>query len=112
MSDAPVTHRNAQTEKLIAEGTARLLARAADARRLDANALLPRARAVLEKYLFTANAEAEASAVSEFLDALHADDLCLIVACERGDQTAWSDLVERYGATVRSAARSAAPNED
>jgi RNA polymerase sigma-70 factor (ECF subfamily) len=46
------------------------------------------------------------------VDALHADDLCLIVACERGDQGAWSDLVERFGATVRSAARQAASNED
>ena len=107
-----MTQRNAQTEKLIAEGTARLLARASDSRGLDASALLPRARAVLEKYLFAAEPAPAAEAVSEFLDALHADDLCLIVACERGDQTAWSDLVERYGATVRSAARSAAPNED
>ncbi len=107
-----MTQRNAQTEKLIAEGTTRLLARVADARGLDADALLPRARAVLEKYLFASEPEAGAASVNEFLDALHADDLCLIVACERGDQAAWSDLVERYGATVRSAARSAAPNED
>lgn len=109
---APVTQRNEQTEKLIAAGTARLLARASDARALTLEALLPRARAALEKYLLSAEPEASEAAVNEFLDALHADDLCLIVACERGDQTAWSDLVERYGATVRSAARSAAPNED
>src|SRR5436305_13261970 len=46
------------------------------------------------------------------MDGLHADDLCLIVACERGDQQAWSDLVAQFGTTVRSAARSAAGNED
>src|SRR5438046_4494945 len=46
------------------------------------------------------------------MDGLHADDLCLIVACERGDQQAWSDLVAQFGATVRSAARSASSNED
>jgi RNA polymerase sigma-70 factor, ECF subfamily len=107
-----VSQRNLQTEKLIADGTARLLARASEARALSADALVPRVRAALEKYLLAAEPDATASAVNEFLDALHADDLCLIVACERGDQAAWSDLVERFGATVRSAARQAAPNED
>jgi RNA polymerase sigma-70 factor (ECF subfamily) len=43
---------------------------------------------------------------------LQADDLCLIIACERGDENAWNDLVERFTATVRSAARSASSNED
>jgi RNA polymerase sigma-70 factor (ECF subfamily) len=107
-----VSQRNTQTEKLIAEGTARLLARAEDARSLDAGALVPRVGAALEKYLLSAEPGASEAAVKEFMDALHADDLCLIVACERGDQSAWSDLVERFGATVRSAARHAAPNED
>jgi RNA polymerase sigma-70 factor (ECF subfamily) len=46
------------------------------------------------------------------VDKLQADDLCLIVACEQGDQTAWSDLVERFSPTVRSAARSASSNEE
>lgn len=107
-----MSQRNAQTEKLIAEGTARLLSRAADARALEVSALVPRVGAALEKYLLSNEPGATASAINEFMDALHADDLCLIVACERGDQTAWSDLVERFGATVRSAARSAASNED
>jgi RNA polymerase sigma-70 factor (ECF subfamily) len=43
---------------------------------------------------------------------MQADDLCLILACERGDEKAWNDLVERFTATVRSAARSASANED
>lgn len=107
-----MSQRSTQTEKLIVEGTLRLLARASDARALETGALLPRVRAALEKYLFSAEPDAAATAVNAFLDALHADDLCLIVACERGDQSAWSDLVERFGATVRSAARQAASNED
>ncbi|HSP63867.1 MAG TPA: sigma-70 family RNA polymerase sigma factor, partial [Pyrinomonadaceae bacterium] len=37
---------------------------------------------------------------------------CLVIACERADQSAWSDLVRGFGATVRSAARSASSNED
>lgn len=107
-----MSQRNTQTEKLIVEGTTRLLARASDARSLDEDALVPRVRAALEKYLLAAEPDAPAPAVNEFIDALHADDLCLIVACERGDQGAWSDLVERFGATVRSASRQAASNED
>jgi len=43
---------------------------------------------------------------------MQADDLCLIIACERGDENAWNDMVERFTATVRSAARSASKNED
>jgi len=43
---------------------------------------------------------------------MQADDLCLIIACEGGDENAWNDMVERFTATVRSAARSASKNED
>jgi RNA polymerase sigma-70 factor (ECF subfamily) len=50
--------------------------------------------------------------IAKFIDELQADDLCLIVACERGNETAWNDLVERFTPTVRSAARSASSNED
>jgi RNA polymerase sigma-70 factor (ECF subfamily) len=107
-----VSDTNTQTETLIAESTARLLARASESRALDTSALVPRVRAALLKYLFSSEPNAAASAVNEFVDGLHADDLCLIVACERGDQSAWSDLVERFGATVRSAARQATANED
>ena len=103
---------SAQREKLILEGVNRLLARAEDARSLDAQALSPRLTATLEKYLLRDDTNPSAEAIKEFLDAIHADDLCLIVACERGDERAWSDLVERFGATVRSAARSASSNEE
>jgi RNA polymerase sigma-70 factor (ECF subfamily) len=102
----------AQTEKLLADGTARLLGRATDARSLKVEDLTARVRAALDKYLLRDDPEATPVVVNEFLDALHADDLCLIVACERGDQMAWQDLVERFGATVRSAARSTSSSED
>ena len=101
-----------QTERLLAEGAARLIARATDARSLKVTDLAPRVRRGLEKYLFADDAEASTKEIEGFMDALHADDLCLIIACERGDQTAWSDLVKRYEATVRAAARGAASNED
>ena len=68
-------------------------------------------RAALEKYVRKDSPSATTQEVNDFLDKLHADDLCLVLACERGDQAAWSDLVEGYGTTVRSAARSASSNE-
>jgi RNA polymerase sigma-70 factor (ECF subfamily) len=107
-----VSQETASTERLILEGTARLIARAADSRHLDVEALTERVRAALKKYLLADDTNAPAQSINEFIDALHADDLCLIVACERGDQAAWSDLVARFGATVRSAARQASSNED
>jgi RNA polymerase sigma-70 factor (ECF subfamily) len=102
----------ATTERLLREGAARLLARAAEARALDAAALLPRMGSVLEKYLLRHRPEATAGEIDGFLDALRADDLCLVVACERGDDAAWSDLMEQFRATVLSAARGASANED
>ena len=69
-------------------------------------------RATVEKYLLKHDADAGGDAVAAFIDTLHADDLCLAIACQRGDQAAWSDLVAGYGASVRSAARSASPNEE
>ncbi|HUQ31624.1 MAG TPA: sigma-70 family RNA polymerase sigma factor [Pyrinomonadaceae bacterium] len=107
-----MSQTNIQTQKLVDEGTARMLARAVDARSLDVEALASRVGAALNKYLLSTDANASAQAINEFIDALHADDLCLIVACERGDQQAWSDLVAQFGTTVRSAARSASSNED
>ena len=107
-----MSQTNAQTQRLVDEGAARLLARASDARGLGVEALAPRVRAALDKYLLSHAADAPATAVGEFIDALHADDLCLVVACERGDQQAWGDLVAQFGVTVRSAARSASSNED
>jgi RNA polymerase sigma-70 factor (ECF subfamily) len=101
-----------QIEQLVLAGAARLIARASDARALSAETLAGRIRAALDKYLLADTSAASAEEVNAFVDALHADDLCLVVACERGDQSAWSDLFERYGATVRSAARHAAGSED
>src|SRR5918997_1844610 len=99
-------------EQVLRAGALRLLARAADARSLDADALGARLRAVTGKYLLRDEPNATAEKIDKFLDALRADDLCLVVACERGDERAWGDLMNQFRATVLSAARSASPNED
>lgn len=100
------------TDEVMAAGAGRLLERAANPRGLEAAALLPRVRATVEKYVLKHEPQASGDQIAAFVDGLHADDLCLAVACQHGDQAAWSELVEGYGATVKSAARAASPNEE
>jgi RNA polymerase sigma-70 factor (ECF subfamily) len=74
--------------------------------------LAPRISGAVEKYLLKNDPNTPPTEISKFIDEMQADDLCLIIACERSDEKAWNDLVERFTATVRSAARSASANED
>jgi RNA polymerase sigma-70 factor, ECF subfamily len=104
--------RSQEINRLVNDGAGRLLARASDSRSLSVDALAPRIRAAVEKYLLRDDRATHAAEIKKFMDEMQADDLCLIIACERGDETAWTDLVERFTATVRSAARSASANED
>jgi RNA polymerase sigma-70 factor (ECF subfamily) len=99
-------------ENLFAEGASRLLARAADDYSLIAETLLPGIRATVGKYVLRDDPQAVPEVIKDFIDKLQADDLCLIVACEQGNQKAWTDLVARFSATVRSAARSASSSEE
>lgn len=107
-----VTNRAPQIDRLIAEAGKRLLGRADDAYGLSVEDITPRVKASLEKYLLKDAPDSNDQAIAEFLDQLQAGDLCLVIACERGNGAAWTDLVERYSTTVRSAARSAAGSED
>lgn len=99
-------------EKAISEAAGRLLSRATDAHSLTSEMITPRLVAVVEKYVLRHEPDPAPPDISTFIDEIQADDLCLIIACERGDETAWNDLVARFSATVRSAARSATSNED
>ena len=104
--------RRSDIAGLLNEGADRLLSRAADNRSLDRDCLVTRIGAGVEKYLLRDDPGVSRAEISKFIDELQADDLCLIVACERGDERAWSELVERFTPAVRSAARSASSNED
>lgn len=101
-----------QIQKVLNDGAQRLLARASDNRSLARESLAPRISAVVDKYLLRDDPQISEAEIAKFIDELQADDLCLIIACERGDENAWNDLVERFRTTVRSAARSASSNED
>jgi len=90
----------------------RLLSRANDTYSVTVDSLLPRLKAAVDKYLLTHNPATSVQDIDAFADGMQADDLCLILACEHGDEKAWTDLVERFTTTVRSAARSASSSED
>lgn len=107
-----MSKKQERLDEAIAAGAKRLLARAQDSRALEVESIVPRVRATVEKYLLKHDPNASNDAAAQFIDSLHADDLCLAIACQGGDQAAWNDLVEAYGATVRSAARAASPNEE
>jgi RNA polymerase sigma-70 factor, ECF subfamily len=107
-----VNRKSEEIERTLAAAAARLVARATDTYLISAEVLLPRISAAVGKYLLRDIAEFTAGDVNDFVDKLQADDLCLIVACEQGNETAWADLVERFGSTVRSAARSVSANEE
>jgi len=108
----PVESSSRQIQKLLNDGAQRLLARASDNRSLARELLVPRISAAVDKYLLRDDPKIADTEIAKFIDALQADDLCLIIACERGDENAWNDLVARFTTTVRSAARSASANED
>ena len=103
---------NSEIQNLLHEGAGRLLARASDNRSLNRDALAPRIAAAVQKYLLKDDPNTPHAEIAKFIDDMQADDLCLIIACERGDEKAWDELVERFKPTVRSAARSASANED
>jgi RNA polymerase sigma-70 factor (ECF subfamily) len=107
MTQAAEKHSSA-----IDEAVSRLISRAEDARGLGSGDLRPRVDAVLGKYLFVEGDAAERRDVSAFVDELRADDLCLIIACERGDEKAWEDLVANFDSTVKSAARKISANSE
>jgi RNA polymerase sigma-70 factor (ECF subfamily) len=106
---AAATQKFAST---IDEAVAHLVSRAGNARGLTADDIKPRVEAALQKYLFVGDAPAEHADVKAFVDDIRADDLCLIIACELGQERAWEDLVANFDSTVKSAARKISSNNE
>ncbi len=96
----------------IDEAVAALISRAENPRSLGAADVRGRVAAAVEKYLFGDGQSVERSEVKRFVDEIRADDLCLIIACERGDENAWEDLVANFDSTVKSAARKLSSNNE
>ncbi len=107
MSSAAEKHQNTIDEAIV-----RLISRAENSRGLKAADLRERVVKSIEKYLLRDNENSSSAEVKAFVDELRADDLCLIVACENGDEKAWDDLVRNFDATVKSAARKISGNNE
>ncbi|MEP7213880.1 MAG: sigma-70 family RNA polymerase sigma factor [Acidobacteriota bacterium] len=105
----PTAQNHAET---ITEAVERLISRATELRGVTAAEISPRIQTSLEKYLFRHNASATRSDVLAFVAEIRADDLCLILACEKGDGKAWEDLIANFDSTVKSAARKMSQNSD
>lgn len=99
-------------QSTVTDAIERLLSRAGDSRGLQSADISVRIQLSLGKYLLRDNARPEHSEIKAFIDEIRADDLCLVIACERGDEKAWEDLVANFDATVKSAARKFASNSE
>ena len=75
-----------QIDGLILAGAQRLLARSANMRGLEAALLAPRLHASVKKYILKDDPTPAPATIDKFIDGLHADDLVLVIACERGDR--------------------------
>ncbi len=100
------------TEKILDDALPRICGRATNARGFAPEDLRPRVSKAVEKYLQRDGANAGSAEVKTFLDELRADDLCLVLACERGDSDAWEELVANFDSTVKSAARKISSNAE
>jgi RNA polymerase sigma-70 factor, ECF subfamily len=96
----------------IDEAIARLLSRAENSRGLKIADLSPRVNKALEKYVFKIDESAGNAEIKQFVDEIRADDFCLVLACECGDENAWEDLVKNFDQTVKSAARKISNNNE
>ncbi len=97
---------------IIHEAVEKLISRALDSRHLTAVDIVPRVTKALEKYLFSHDDTAGRNEVLKFVEEIRADDLCLILSCEKGDEMAWENLVTSFDATVKSAARKMSQNTE
>ena len=106
---SPIAEKHKST---VEEAIEHLISRAENPRGLRGADIKPRVEATVEKYLLRDDPNAAHIEIEAFVHDIRADDLCLIVACERGDESAWEDLVENFDSTVKSAARKISSNNE
>ncbi|MBA2334138.1 MAG: sigma-70 family RNA polymerase sigma factor [Blastocatellia bacterium] len=107
-----MTPLNKKYNSIVNEAVVRLLSRTENSRALDAADIKVRVASALERYLLRENGDAASADIKAFIDEIRADDLCLVIACEKGDEKAWEHLVANFDATVKSAARRISQNNE
>lgn len=106
---SPIAEKHKTTVK---EAIEHLISRAENQRGLTGADVAGRVGAAVEKYLLRGEPNAAHVEIEDFIHEIRADDLCLIIACERGDEKAWEDLVANFDSTVKSAARKISSNNE
>ncbi len=106
---SPIAEKHKHT---VEEAIEHLISRAENPRGLAGSDISSRVSAAIDKYLLRDDPGAANTEIKEFIDEIRADDLCLIIACERGDERAWEDLVANFDSTVKSAARKISSNNE
>lgn len=106
---SPIAEKHKNT---VEEAIEHLISRAENARGLTGSDVAGRVAATLEKYFLRESPNAAHTEILEFVEEIRSDDLCLVIACERGDETAWEDLVANFDSTVKSAARKISSNNE
>ena len=106
---SPIAEKHKNT---VEEAIEHLISRAENVRGLRSEEVAARVHATLDKYLLRDDSHAANTDIKKFIDEIRADDLCLIIACERGDEKAWEDLVANFDSTVKSAARKISSNQE
>jgi|ERR1043166_1855621 RNA polymerase sigma-70 factor (ECF subfamily) len=98
--------------KTVDEAIEHLISRAENSRGLKGSDVASRVEATLDKYLLRDSPNAAHYEIETFIQEIRADDLCLVIACERGDEPAWADLLANFDSTVKSAARKMSSNNE
>lgn len=106
---SPIAEKHKNT---VEEAIEHLISRAENARGLRGSDIAGRVGATLEKYLLRDSPNAAHVEIEDFVHEIRADDLCLVIACERGDELAWEDLIANFDSTVKSAARKISSNQE
>ncbi len=106
---SPIAEKHKNT---VGEAIEHLISRAENSRGLTGADIAARVEATLNKYLLNDGTDLAPTDIEEFVHDIRADDLCLIVACEKGDEKAWEDLVANFDSTVKSAARKISSNNE
>ncbi len=107
-----MTALNEKHKSIVDEAVIRLISRAENSRSLSAADIKARVISAVEKYLLRESPDAASAEIKAFIDGIRADDLCLVISCEKGDEKAWEDLVANFDAAVKSAARRISPNNE
>ncbi|MER3631892.1 MAG: hypothetical protein C4325_06805 [Blastocatellia bacterium] len=68
--------------------------------------------AAIKKHFVNSKTPPEAAEIRHFIEELSADDLCLVIACRRGSESAWDELFRLFQPVVKAIAYRVASNID